>query len=146
MACSFFAFHILLLYFCVSIQYFLYFIIYSNLTVVFILFLLQNILLSYWYFCFFNIIILFWCLFIFILCLIFLNIFILIFMIMFIFLSLIRRMQKLVRMSRLLPNWLFMVKSLRIWIHSHTSIFILLNILSAIQLLNYLIFHILFLF
>lgn len=146
MACSFFAFNILFLYFCVSIQYFLYFIIYSNLTVVFILFLLQNILLSYWYFCFFNIIILFWCLFIFILCLIFLNIFIFIFMIMFIFLSLIRRMQKLVRMSRLLPNWLFMVKSLRIWIHSHTSIFILLNILSAIKLLNYLIFHILFLF
>ena len=146
MACSFFAFHIFLLYFCVSIQYFLYFIIYSNLNVIFILFLLQNILLSYGYFCFFNIVIFFWCLFIFILRLIFLNIFIFISMKIFIFLSLIRRMQKLIRMSRLLSNWLFMVNFWRIWIHSHTSIFILLNILSTIHFLNYLIFHILFLF
>ena len=94
MASSLFNIHvyILLLDIWISIKYFLYFIIDPDLAIVFLLFLLQNILLSYRDFCFFNVIIFFWCLFIFILNLIFLYIFIFISSKMFVFICMIRRL------------------------------------------------------
>jgi hypothetical protein len=142
MACPLFDFWVMILVY-VFVQDFLNLFINPDLTTVFILLLMQDVLLSYWDFCFFNIVIFFWCLFIFIL---FLNIFIFISSEILVFLRLIGRLLEMVGVSWVLPAWLSLVYSLRIWINSHASVFFFMDVLRSIQFLNYLIFHILFLF